>query len=350
VPFGSPVLTLYYRADLLEKLRARPPRTWSEYQKLAKLLEDRAKLGESAPAPGSPWSGTMEPLAPGWAGTMLLARAAPYATHRANYSALFQIDSMEPLIDGPPFVRALEEQVDAVGENPKEQLRADPAAVRRAFWAGQCGMAVTWPSAAEKQSKKTSEVSGKRAKPAEHEIRLGVAELPGSTDVYNIAPQAWEARREGEEPRVPLLDVAGRLGMVTTRCTSPETAFRLLLWLSGPPWSRQVCAVSPATTLFRQSDMRFPQAWTEPEIPPATAAQYALLTQQTLSRQQLMFALRIPCRGEYLAALDEAVQQAVRGQQKPQDALRQVKTRWQEITSRLGLDRQREAYRRSLGL
>ena len=75
-----------------------------------------------------------------------------------------------------------------------------------------------------------------------------------------------------------------------------------------------------------------------------------MLTQQTLSRKQLMFALRIPGRGEYLAVLDEAVQQAVRGQQKPQDALRQVKTRWQEITSRLGLDRQREAYRRSLGL
>jgi ABC-type glycerol-3-phosphate transport system substrate-binding protein len=138
--------------------------------------------------------------------------------------------------------------------------------------------------------------------------------------------------------------------MVTTRCASPETAFRLLLWLSGQQSNRPVAALSPATTLFRQSDIRFPQTWTESEIPPATAAQYALLTQQTLSRGQWMFALRIPGRGEYLTALDEAVQQAMRGQQKPQDALRQVKTRWHEITSRLGVDRQREAYRRSLGL
>jgi ABC-type glycerol-3-phosphate transport system substrate-binding protein len=356
VPFGSPVLTLYYRADLLEKLGARPPRTWTEYQKLAKLLEDRAKLGELAPPPGSPWSGAMEPLGPGWAGTMLLARAAPYATHRANYSALFQIDTMEPLIDGPPFVRALEEQVAALGSNSGEQLRSDPTTVRRAFWAGRCGMAVTWPSAAEKgrpqtsEVSKTSEVSGTGSMPASHEIRLGLVELPGSMDVYNIAPQAWESRRPEEDPHVPLLGIAGRLGTVTTCCASPETAFRLLFWLSSQQWNRQVSAISPATTLFRQSDMRFPQAWTEAEIPPATAAQYALLTQQTLSRQQWTFALRIPGRGEYLAVLDDAVQQAIRGQQKPQEALRQAKTRWRDITSRLGLDRQRDAYRRSLGL
>ena len=38
VPFGSPVFCCYYRADLLEKLGRRPPRTWAEYQELAKLL------------------------------------------------------------------------------------------------------------------------------------------------------------------------------------------------------------------------------------------------------------------------------------------------------------------------
>jgi multiple sugar transport system substrate-binding protein len=337
------VFTLYYRADMLEKLKARPPRTWSEYEKLARLLEDRTKLGELAPASGSPWVGALEPLGPGWAGTMLLARAAPYVTHRANYSALFHIDTMEPLIDGPPFVRALEEQVAVLGAHAGEQIRSDPGAVRRAFWAGRCAMAVTWPSATDKGSDKGTS-------PAGRSIRLGLAELPGSTDVYNIAPQAWEARRADEDPHVPLLGIAGRLGAVTLRCSSPETAFRLLLWLSDAQRDRQVSAASPATTLFRQSDMRFPQAWTEAEIPPATAARYALLTQETLSRQQWLFDLRIPGRGEYLAALDEAVQQAVRGQQKPREALHQAKTRWREITSRLGLDRQRDAYRRSLGL
>jgi ABC-type glycerol-3-phosphate transport system substrate-binding protein len=357
VPFGSPVLTLYCRADLLEKLGAKPPRNWTEYLKLARLLEDRGKLGEFAPPEGAPWLGTMEPLAPGWAGALLLARAASYATHRANYSAVFQLETMEPLIDGPPFVRALEEQVEALGKTAAEHLRADPGDVRRAFWAGRCGMAITWPSSAQRDARPTpsenpkgSPTDGKDAKAEGREIRLSLAELPGSTEVYNIASQAWETRRVDEDARVPLLGVAGRLGVVTTRCAWSDAAFRLLAWLSGQPSSRAAAAFSPATTLFRQSDLRFPQVWTEANFPPALAAQYALLTQQTLSREQAMFALRIPGRAEYLAALDEAVQQAVLGRQKPLDALRQVKLRWQEITSRLGLDRQREAYRRSLGL
>ncbi len=357
VPFGSPVLTLYCRADLLEKFGAKPPRNWAEYQKLAKLFGDRGKLGELAPSEGAPWVGAMEPLAPGWAGVMLLARAAPYATHRANYSAVFQLETMEPLIDGPPFVRALEEQVETLGENVAEQLRADPADVRRAFWAGRCGMAITWPSHARTDKRSASAEASSQAKAADkeapvegREIRLSVAELPGSTEVYNIASQNWETRRPEEETRVPLLGIAGRLGVVTTRCASIDTAFRLLTWISGQPAGQAAAAVSPATTLFRQSQLRLPQAWTETEFPAAVAAHYALLTQQTLSREQAMFALRIPGRGEYLAALDEAVHQVLRGQQKPLDALRQVKIRWQEITNRLGVDRQREAYRRSLGL
>jgi multiple sugar transport system substrate-binding protein len=339
VPFGSPVLTLYYRADLLEKLAARPPRTWAEYQKLAESLADRKRLGLSAPDSGRPWYGALEPLAPGWAGIMLLARAAPYASHRANYSTLFQIDTMEPLIQGPPFVRALEELIAIARLNPPEQFRCDPAAVRRAFWAGQCAMAVTWPTAADKSL----------PEPAPN-FRLGVAELPGATEVYNISPQTWETRQSGEDSSVPLLDIAGRLGTVTARCLAPETAFRLLLWLSGDPWNRQVSAVSPDTTLFRQSDIRFAQAWTEKSMPAATAGEYAMLTRRTLSRSQWAFALRIPGRAEYLAALDEAVGQALRGQQPPQEALRQASFRWRAITNRLGLDRQRAAYHASLGL
>ena len=55
--------------------------------------------------------GTLEPLAPGWAGNVLLARAAAYAKHRDYYSTLFDKDSLEPRIATEPFVRALTELV-----------------------------------------------------------------------------------------------------------------------------------------------------------------------------------------------------------------------------------------------
>jgi multiple sugar transport system substrate-binding protein len=339
VPFGSPVLTCYYRVDLLEELGRGPPETWAEYQELAGLLADRKNLGEAAPADDVPWCGTIEPLAPGWAGVVLLARAAPYAKHRDNYSTLFDIRTMEPLVAGPPFVRALEELVAAAKMGTPDQLQYDPKAARAAFWQGQCGMALTWPTAA---------AGGLPAETAAN-VKIGFAQLPGSTEVFNVRKRSWERRAEDEDPHVPLPAIAGRIGAVTRRSEHSEAAFQLLLWLSGKQFSTRVCASSAATTLFRQSQLGTPQRWVERPITPRAAAQYGAVAEKQFRHGQWVFALRIPGRMEYLAALDDAVSRAVGGEQSPAEALRQAATRWQEITQRLGTDRQKAAYYHSLG-
>ena len=74
------------------------------------------------------------------------------------------------------------------------------------------------------------------------------------------------------------------------------------------------------------------------------------LTEKTLQRTDYLFALRLPGRGEYLAALDDAVRAAVRGEMKPVAALQKAAARWDQITRRLGLDGQRAAYRQGLGI
>lgn len=339
VPFGSPVLVCYYRADLLEKLGRQPPSTWKDYQDLAELLADRAALGDAGPPEGSPWHGAIEPLAPGWAGRVLLARAASYATHREHFSTLFNLDTMEPLIAGPPFVRALEELVAAAGPQAAERPFLDPAGVRAAFWEGQCGLALTWPSATAKGLKST-----------EPKPRVGFAELPGSREVYDFAQQRWEDRDEGTDHRVTLLSISGRLGAVARSSAAGEAAIQLLLWLSGEQWSREVSRESQATTLYRESHALNPAEWVEPTVPAEAAAQYAELAQLALTREQRLFALRLPGHVEYLAALDEAAVKALKGEQTAQAALSEVATRWEGITERLGREAQKDAYARSLGL
>src|SRR6185295_13383382 len=47
VPFGSPVLTVCYRADLFERFKRRPPETWAEYQELAEFFSRRENLGDA---------------------------------------------------------------------------------------------------------------------------------------------------------------------------------------------------------------------------------------------------------------------------------------------------------------
>ena len=288
---------------------------------------------------GKPWAGAIEPLEGDWAAITLLARAAPYAKHRDNYSTLFDIGTMAPLVDGPPFVRALEELVAIVQLGPKRQLALDPAGVRAAFWAGQCGMALTWPTAA-----------GKQPAPADKDIRIGFAELPGSPQAYNAQGKTWEPLGDGVDPHVALLGIAGRFGAVSAQAAHPEAAWELLLWLSADPWGRQICPASPATTLFRSSQVKSPRPWAEPPVSPAAAAQYAALTAKTLRRSEYMLALRLPGRAEYLAALAEAVRSAARGTSPPADALRTAAAHWREITARLGVQRQRTAYRQSFGV
>jgi multiple sugar transport system substrate-binding protein len=339
IPFGSPVLVCYYRADLLEKLNRDPPTTWTEYLELAQLLADREKLGEAAPPPDSPFWGTVEPLGPGWAGIVLLGRAAPYATHRNSYSTLFNIDSMEPMIAGTPFVRALEELVATAKVASPDQLTLDAHATRAEFWAGRSGMALTWPTAAPID-----------LPDAPDGLRVGFVELPGAEEVYSPDSQRWETVRENEDPHVPLLATGGRLGVVSTGCRWPDAVFRLLTWLSGERWGRQVSALTSATTLFRQSHLNSPADWVEKGVSPGMAAEYAALTEQTFRRQRRLLCLRIPGRAEYLEALDKAVHAAVSGDQTPQAALDQAAAEWAEITQRLGAEAQVSAYRASLGL
>ncbi|NLX98591.1 MAG: extracellular solute-binding protein [Rhodopirellula sp.] len=339
VPFGSGLLTCYYRADLFERLNLKPPATWKDYQRITSLLSDRDRLGDAAPPPGQQWRGTLEPLAPGWASVTLLARAAAYASHRGNYSTLFDIETMEPLIDGPPFVRALEELMAVAGPDGTELLTQDPTTIRNAFWAGQCGMALTWPTA-------TAAIA---AGPDENR-RVEFAEMPGSQDVYNVTDRAWETRRRGESPHVPLLASAGRLGGVLRTSKWPDESFQLLLWLSDPQWSEQVCTATPATTLFRRSHLKNAGKWVEDAVPVEAAVAYAELTEAAFTRQQSLAVLRIPGSDEYLAALDDAVHRAVRGEVTASKSLEETAIQWREITERLGVEPQRKAYGNSLGL
>jgi ABC-type glycerol-3-phosphate transport system substrate-binding protein len=95
---------------------------------------------------------------------VLLARAAAYAKHRDNYSALFNIETMEPLVAGPPFVQALEELVATAKSGPADPFHYDPSKARAAFWRGECGIMLSWPTAADQGRREKGEGgSGKGA-------------------------------------------------------------------------------------------------------------------------------------------------------------------------------------------
>jgi multiple sugar transport system substrate-binding protein len=338
VPLGSPVLVCYCRADLLAKHGRQPPRTWQEYG--AEFFHDLNNVGEGEPPDGVPWYGATEPLAPGWAGLTLLARAAPYARHPYFHSTLFQIDTMQPLIDGPPFVRALEELVAARAFGPAAPGKVDPAAARDAFWRGECALAVTWA----RGTRQKSDGPGGREK-----IEVRFADLPGSVETFHPGDQRWESLPEGDIRRVTLTTISGRLGSVLSGTKHETAAFQLLLSLAAPEWTGRLAGASPATTLFAADQVRAPRGWVEREADIQAAAEYADTVDRSLANEEAIAALRMPGRERYLAALDGAVEQALAGTATPADALKQAAADWQSITDELGKDKQRRAYRISLG-
>lgn len=340
VPFGSPQFTLFYRVDVFRRLGLSPPVTWAEYQAMAERLSEPEAIGGLAASENGAWYAVIEPLGPGWAGQVLLARAAAYARHRNQYSTLFDYTTMKPLIAEPPFVRALDELVAAARLGPADAAAYSPHDARRDFLQGRCAMALSWPTAAKAASPESVKAG---------EIGIGFAELPGSQMVYNFSDGRWESRRPEENPAVPVLSIAGRLGSVTNTSRQPRSALNVLAWLSGNEWSRQIATQSPETTLYRAGHFQSPREWGDAEIDENAAQQYANVVIQRQTASLWLFSVRIPGRGDYLAALDDAVHEALGGKSS-QDALRAAAERWGQITEELGVERQRQAYARSLGL
>jgi multiple sugar transport system substrate-binding protein len=317
---------------------------------LAERLSLRENLGDLAPSADTPWYGAVEALGPGWAGQTLLARAGGYARHRNYLSAQFDPYTMEPLIATPPFVRALEELVAASQLGPAEAVRYRPSDVRHELLAGHCAMAITWPSHAE----------GDRAtvEPETHEsLPIGVAELPPSSEVYEPGDAEWQKREDSEAGRVTLLGIAGRLGSVTKSSRRPQAALDLLLRLSGTDWSTAISPQSPATTLYRTSQMQSAGSWIDEDFEPTVARDYAEVARKAMSKDPethqhplWLCSLRIPGRARYMAALDEAVLQAIQGDRTAAECLDAVAERWRKITAELGVKSQQAAYWRSLGM
>ena len=138
------------------------------------------------------------------------------------------------------------------------------------------------------------------------------------------------------------------MGSIVRGSDHAEAAFGLLAWIAGRRWSTEILSVSPATAMFRQSQLEEPAAWTGKQLDAAAAKQYGETLKAAIARRELLLMPRIPGESEYLAALDDAVPAAVSGKKTPQAALDEAAAQWQKITDRLGRDSQLEAYRRSL--
>jgi multiple sugar transport system substrate-binding protein len=335
MPLGSPQLLLAYRADFLESAGIEPPTDWTAYRQAIRRLADRAKLGGLAPQADQAWQATAEPLADGWAGQLLLARAASYAVSRDTVSPLFQFDTMTPLIDQPPYVLALEELTDAANAGGFASQRLTPAEAVEQLLKGTCAMALGWPAPLAQESG------------AKREGKIAFALVPGSSQAYRFSTKDWMKRGEDENPHVPLLAISGRMAAVSTSSANRRRAQGFVIWLAGREISQQIAAHSLATTLFRRSQIASAGRWAG-TLSTESSRQYAETLERSLTAPKAFPGLRLPGRSDYLASLDVAVRRALEGTPAA-EVLAEAAASWRQITQTLGLEQQRRANSRSLG-
>jgi multiple sugar transport system substrate-binding protein len=334
VTLGSPQLVLLYRPDIFNKLQLDPPATWEEYQAAAEKLADRAVLGDIAPAEGQPWHAALEPTADGWAGITLLARAASAIRVEGQSYALFDVDNMSARIASPPLVQAARELAAASQASAASERRLTPAQVRAAFFAGECGMAITWPSAASATESKTP---------------VAFAELPGRSESFNFKTNQWTTKGKNADPRTSLCGISGRLAAVTREARRSRSAFALLSWLGGDEASRVLGARNPHTTLFTRTQLANPAAWLGEGRSSEASTSYAHVAESAFSRALWMPVARLPGVDAYHAALDAAVARSLADPDQTEAALTAAAAQWDEITQQHDVARQRRAYQRSLG-
>jgi hypothetical protein len=320
LPLGSVPFLLLHHSGL--KLDVEPePLTWTAVDQALKSSGD---VVEGA-------RGIVYPDAGNWLAWSLFARAVPLFRSSAEPGGLFVPETMEPLIDSPPFVRALEEMA-ATAIPPGDSPRT-PADVFRMVASGAAAAGLGWPDA----DFQSDDVSGDA---------MAIQRLPGSESWYSRRESDWQARLPGDSRQYDLVHVDGRAVAVTSASLHAGEAFELAAWLSGSSSATGLSSRSTATGPFRTAQLENPAVWTGTGLPTDQAANWSSAIRQCHASGMPFLFPGVKAPDEYLAALAAAVRRKLEGSASAEASLSQAAEEWRLITARIGVAQQKANLRR----
>jgi len=345
---------MYYRRDLLEDAQHRSafrqkygyalevPKTWAQFRDVAEYFNGRDLNGDGAPDHGL---------------SMHLKVGAQGMFHFMSFSAPFVIgpdspklywfnpQDMRPLIASPGHVRALEALVDLVQFGPRDMRSWDLGQSWDYFLAGRAALTFTWGDLGALAQEKGSKVKGK----------IGSAPVPGTSEYYSVAHRRWVPTAR---PNVVGNTTGGSwAGVISKYSKAPEATYYLLALLANKEKSKVYAVrgwdgIDPGRKFHflppdgtGQIETYLTAGWNEVDVRDYLHAYY-----ENFSNKLQFPYLRIPGAFSYWQALDVHLGEAVAGQSSAEMALKAAAVDFEEITLHLGRERQRSAYRKSLGL
>jgi multiple sugar transport system substrate-binding protein len=343
---------MYYRRDLLADARHRAafqarygyplgvPQTWEQFRAVAEYFDGQDLNGDGVADHGLALSLGLGSQAM----FHFLSLSAPFVIGPANHRLYwFDPQTMEPLIESPGHVRALETLAGLVKFGPREMLNWDLGKTWDYFLAGRAALTFSWADLGALAQQPGSAVRGK----------VGVATMPGTTEYYSIAKRQWV--KADAINRVGNTIGGSWAGVISRSSKAPEAAYYFLALMAtrekslvyaargwdGIDPGRRFHFLPPAGTGSIEHYLDL--GWDAADIGDFLGA-YA----QTFGNPLQFPYLRVPGAFSYCQAIDVHLQEAASGQLPAAAALKAMAIDFEEITLRMGRDKQKRSYRASL--
>lgn len=358
VPLDADNHIFYYRTDALENPEYQerfkgeygyempvPPKTWEQHEDIAEFFN-----GWDWDDDGNKEYGVVEAMRKGdQAYWTYFSKAASYCSLPGQPGGLFfDPNNMEPLINNPCHVKALEQWIETKEFGVPGMLNMDSGEIRSVFTtAGDAAMSIDWGDIGVMGS--TSEESVVKGK-------VGYSIMPGTTEVWDYEKKEWVDCTENpdrcggsEVNRAPYLAFGGWFGAIDKNSPNVKAAYDFLSYMANPENS-YTAITTPETGFNPSRELHFERlsGWIGYGF--ENPKPYLDAIKNTIGHTNVQPDLRIPEANRYFEAFDAQLSMALAGQKTPQDALDAVAQEWNKITENIGKESQLAAYRASLGL
>lgn len=348
IPLDGDFQMVYYRTDLLQAANLNPPETWEDYLAIAKQFQGRDLNADGTPDYGSCNAKKPKTLSYWMFWSVVTSFLQSQGTEQG---AFFDSDTMKPLINNEAVATALDIYKETTKYSPPDELNFDLPQARDSFIAGRCALTLDWGDIGTLAIAPNSKVKDK----------VGAVILPGSKKVLDRATGKLIPCNKVTCPfalnginHAPYAAFGGWVGAINAAAPpkNKEAGYAFLSYLSQPAQANiDVTIGVTGFNPYRTSQFTNREPWLKAGMSFEAASKYLGAIGVSLRSPNIVLDLRIPENNLYQGeVLDKSIADFLAGKITRGEAIEKINNGWEEITNKMGREKQRAAYRASLGL
>ncbi|MGQ0551024.1 MAG: ABC transporter substrate-binding protein [Armatimonadota bacterium] len=349
IPLDGDFQMVYYRRDVLAQAGLQPPETWDDYLKIASTFAGKDLNGDGTPDFGSCIAKKRNAQSY-W---MVWSVAAGFLQAKGTEEgSFFDVDALKPLTNNEAFAEALRLYVETGKYGPPDELNWDVGDSRAGFVTGRCALTLDWGDIGTLAiDPKTSKVQDK----------VGAVILPGTRRVLDrksgklvdctgtTCPHATKGVNHA-----PFAAFGGWSGAISKAAPArvKEAAYAFLSYMSQPAQANADVTIGiTGFNPYRTSQFRNISLWVKAGMSEGAAKNYLGAIENSLRSPNMVLDIRIPQNQRYQQViLDRAVARLLAKEITIDQAMKEITDGWESTTNELGRDKQKRAYRSTLGV